>query len=77
MFKKFSNYKIGLIISLKINTQYLNNSFDFNSINYLYNKKIPSKETFRWTINTKKELTKIDKNQNIITDNPLEISKQS
>ncbi len=76
-FKKFSNYKIGLIISLKINTQYLNNGFDFNSINYLYNKKIPSKETFRWTINTKKELTKIDKNQNIITDNPLEISKQS
>lgn len=76
-FKTFSNHKLGLIISLKINTQYLNNNFDFNSINYLYNKKIPSKETFRWTINTKKELTKIDKNQNVITDNPLEISKQS
>lgn len=76
-FKNFSKHKLGLIISLKINTQYLNNNFDFNSINYLYNKKIPNKETFRWTINTKKELNKIEKNQNVITDNPLKIFKQS
>ena len=76
-FKNFSKHKLGLIISLKINTQYLNNNFDFNSINYLYNKKIPNKETFRWTINTKKELNKIEKNQNVITDDPLKIFKQS
>lgn len=68
-FSKISNIKSGLIISLKINTKYLNNTFNFNSINYLYNKKIPNKETFRWTINSKEQLNKINKNENIITDN--------
>ena len=66
--------KKGLIISSKINTKYINNKFDFNSINILYNKKTPHKETFRWTINNKTELEKI-KNENIITDKPLEIYK--
>ena len=68
-FKENYNIKCGLIISIKINTKYLNNDFDFNSINYLYNKNIPSKETYRWTINNKKELDKIPKHANIITDN--------
>ena len=74
-FKNNCSIKTGLIISSKINTKYLNNNFDFNSINILYNKKIPNKETFRWTVNTKKELEKVNKNENVITDNPLEIYK--
>ena len=65
--KSKTKYKIGLIISLKINEKYLNNDFNFNSINYLYNKKIPNKETFRWTINKKEN---IKQNENIITDYP-------
>lgn len=74
-FKENYNIKCGLIISIKINNKYLNNDFDFNSINYLYSKKIPQKETFRWTINTKQELEKISKNENIITDNPKQMYK--
>lgn len=74
-FKKCCDIKIGLIISIKINTKHINNNFNFNSINILYNKKIPNKETFRWTINNVKELEKINKNENIITDIPLEIYK--
>ena len=74
-FKKCCNIKAGLIISIKINTKHINNNFDFNSINILYNKKIPNKETFRWTVNTKKELEKINQNENIITNNPLEMYK--
>ena len=74
-FKKNCSIKTGLIISSKINTKYLNNNFDFNSINILYNKKLPTKETFRWTINTKKELDKIRIADNIITDKPLEMFK--
>ena len=74
-FKKCCHIKAGLIISIKINTKHINNNFDFNSINILYNKKIPNKETFRWTVNTKKELEKVNKNENVITDNPLEIYK--
>ena len=74
-FKKCCHIKARLIISIKINTKHINNNFDFNSINILYNKKIPNKETFRWTVNTKKELEKVNKNENVITDNPLEIYK--
>lgn len=74
-FKNNCSIKAGLIISSKINTKYLNNNFDFNSINILYNKKLPTKETFRWTINTKKELDKIRIADNIITDKPLEMFK--
>ncbi len=73
--KNKTHFKIGLIISLKINTKYLNNNFSFNSINYLYNKKIPQKENFRWTVNTKQDLKKINKKDNIITDNSKEIYK--
>ena len=74
-FKKCCHIKAVLIISIKINTIHINNNFDFNSINILYNIKIPNKETFRWTVNTKKELEKVNKNENVITDNPLEIYK--
>ena len=73
--KNKTHFKIGLIISLKINTKYLNNNFSFNSINYLYNKKILQKENFRWTVNTKQDLKKISKKDNIITDNSKEIYK--
>ena len=73
--KNKTHFKIGLIISLKINTKYLNNNFSFNSINYLYNKKIPQKENFRWTVNTEQDLKKINKKDNIITDNSKEIYK--
>lgn len=69
LLKEKTNFKCGLIISPKINEKHINNEFTFNSISYLYNKKIPQKETFRWTINSKKELSKIPKNSNIITDN--------
>lgn len=74
-FKNHSKIKCGLIISIKINTKYLNNNFNFNSVNYLYNKKLPHKETFRWTVNTKEELKKININENIITDNTLKMYK--
>lgn len=71
--KKKTNLKLGLIISLKINEKYINNDFDFISLNYLYNKKTPHKEIFKWTVNTKKEFKKINKPANIVTDNPKEI----
>lgn len=74
-FKNHSNIKCGLIISIKINTKYLNNNFNFNSVNYLYNKKLPSKETFRWTVNNKEEIKKINKHENIITDDTFKIYK--
>ena len=70
---KKNYYKKGLIISQNINNKYINNNFDFNSINYLYNKKLPSKETFKWTINTKKELQTLNKQDNIITDKAKDI----
>lgn len=62
------NYKIkcGLIIGIKINTKYINNEFDFNSINYL-NNEVSSKETFKWTINKLENIK--NKNDNFITDN--------
>ncbi len=62
------NYKIkcGLIIGIKINTKYINNEFDFNSINYLCNK-LSNKETFKWTVNKLDNIK--NKNDNFITDN--------
>lgn len=72
--KKLKDLKKGLIISLKINEKYLNNSFDFNSVNCLYSKKLPNKETFRWTVNSIEELKKVKK-ENIITDYPLKMYK--
>ena len=71
--KSKTTIKLGLIVSLKINENYLNEKFDFISINYLYNKKIKNKEIFKWTVNTKKELEKIKKTDNIITDNSQKI----
>ena len=72
---KAGNIKCGLIISIKINSKYSNNKFNFNSVNYLYNKKLPNKETFRWTVNNKEELKCINKGENIITDNTLKMYK--
>lgn len=71
--KNKTKFKIGLIISLKINTKYLNNPFSFISLNYLFAKKTPPTEMFRWTINSPEELKKINKQDNIITDNPKKI----
>lgn len=73
--KEKYNVKCGLIISIKINTKYLSNNFDFNSINYLYSKEIPQKETFKWTVNNKKELDKVTKHENIITDKSKQMYK--
>lgn len=64
------NIRCGLIIGSKINTKYINNNFDFNSISYKYKGKIPNKETFTWTIN---DINNIKNHKNIITDKPLEI----
>lgn len=74
-FKQSSNLKCGLIISPKINENNIKNNFDFNSINYIYSKNIPAKETFRWTINSEEELNKIKNTENIITDNTAKIYK--
>ena len=70
-FPKTLNIKKGLIINL--NAKHIKNNFDFNSINYLYSKKLPNKETFRWTVNNPKELKKIKIYENIITDYPLKM----
>lgn len=67
-----TKYKIGLIISPKINEKHIKNNFDFNSISTLLNKK-STKETFKWTVNTKNDLKKVNKTDNIITDNPKKI----
>lgn len=63
---KYNGY-CGLLIGNYINTDKLYNTFDFNIITYNYRKRVEKKETFLWTINSKKE--DID-NYNIITDKP-------
>lgn len=70
-YKKHKDIKCGLLIGKKVNTIYIINDFDFNSISYKYKGKIPQKETFFWTINFPKEIT--NKNENIITDKAKEI----
>ena len=75
LLKKIYSIKCGLIISIHTSEKKLKNNLDFYSVNYLYNKKEFNKEIFRWTINSKKELKKIKKSENIITDDPLKIYK--
>ena len=66
--KQYPKYKTGLIIGIKLNTNHLENNFDFNSINYRHIEKAPKKETFVWTINNKETFNKVKNKANIITD---------
>ncbi|MBR3198558.1 MAG: hypothetical protein IKG27_00930, partial [Bacilli bacterium] len=68
--QKYKRIKCGLIIGQKINKKHISNNLEFNSINYKYKGKIPSKETFWWTIN---KIEKIGDKENIITDIPKQI----
>lgn len=73
--RKYPQYKSGLIIGYTLNEKYLNNHFNFASINY---KLLPIKteqETFIWTINKPELLTKIKSYQNVITDKAKSISR--
>ena len=49
--KKYSNYKVGLIIGYMLNIDKINNDFDFNLIHYNLFKRIGNKESFIWTVN--------------------------
>jgi len=71
--QKYPKYKAGLIIGIKLNTNHLENNFDFNSINYRHIEKAPKKETFVWTINNKETFNKVKNKGNIITDKGKEI----
>lgn len=71
--KKYPKYKAGLIIGIKLNTNHLENNFDFNSVNYRHIEKAPNKETFAWTINNKEKFNKVKNKANIITDKCGEI----
>ena len=51
--KRYSNYKIGLIIGYMLNIDKIHNDFDFNLIHYNLFKRIGNKESFIWTINDK------------------------
>lgn len=72
---KYPKYKCGLIIGLKINEDKLNNNLDFNSVNTKYMFRNLSKETFIWTVNSKKEFEKINKRYNVITDKGYKLIK--
>jgi len=67
-YSKKYNIKSGLIIGKIINAKHIKNEFNFNSISYKYKGNIPSKKTFRWTINDPRKIT--SKDENIITDSP-------
>jgi len=71
--QKYPKYKAGLIIGIKLNTNHLENNFDFNSINYRHIEKAPKKETFVWTINNKETFNKVKNKGSIITDKSKEI----
>lgn len=71
--KRFPMYKTGLLIGIKLNLNKMDNDFDFNMVNYRHAKKAPLKETFVWTIDDFKTFEMVMKNQNVITDNALEI----
>ena len=49
--KRYSNYKIGLIIGYMLNIDKIHNDFDFNLIHYNLFKRIGNKESFIWTVN--------------------------
>lgn len=63
---KHKDIKCGLIIGAGLNKNHIINNFDFNSVSFRYKGKLPKKETFRWTINSPKNIK--SKNENIITD---------
>ena len=69
--KKYTNYKVGLIIGPINNLKYINNDFAFNSIYYKNISKKMDKETFAWTVNNPENIK--NKQVNIITDKPKEI----
>ena len=54
--KKNYNYKIGLLIGIKLNVDKFYNDFNFNSINYRHLNKIVFrfKRNYVWTINDEK-----------------------
>lgn len=68
----YPTIKCGLIIALKKDLKNNLKIFDFISLNYRI-KKDSKIETFFWTINTKQQLEKISKKDNIITDFPKKI----
>ena len=49
--KKYSSYKVGLIIGYMINIDRIHNDFDFNLLHYNLYKKVGHRETFLWTVN--------------------------
>ena len=69
--KKHPEIKNGLLIGVKKNINEIDNNFDFNAVNYRHANKSKNKETFVWTINDQEEFNQVQKNQNIITDEPL------
>ena len=68
--KKYSDFKVGLLIGVKMNVNMINNDFDFISINYRHVNRNFKNEVFVWTINDKKRFDKLKGRFNIITDNP-------
>lgn len=71
--KKYPIYNVGLLIGIKLNLNKMDNSFDFNMINFRHAKKAPLKETFIWTVNDLKTFEMVKDNQNVITDKAKEI----
>lgn len=69
--KKHPEIKNGLLIGVKKNIDKIDNNFDFNAVNYRHAAKSKNKETFVWTVNDLEEFSQVQKNQNIITDEPL------
>ena len=51
--KKYSSYKVGLIIGYMINIDRIHNDLDFNLLHYNLYRRVGRKETFLWTINDK------------------------
>lgn len=80
--KKNYNYKIGLLIGIKLNIDKFYNNLNFNSINYRHLNKIifKFKHNYVWTINDEKMFKKLKKkiikyNIGIITDKPYLIKE--
>ena len=75
--KKNYEYKVGLLIGIKMNTNKFYNNLNFNSINYRHIKKVifKFKQNYVWTIDNEqifKKLKKriINKNIGVITNKP-------
>ena len=51
--KRYSSYRVGLIIGYMLNVDRIHNSFDFNLIHYHFVKRIGNKMSFIWTVNDK------------------------